>query len=222
MTYALALTLLAAAPEVHTSFKAGDAPKVDISTVNGKIDVKPSANGEVKVDAVATGRWIVDAHANGDSVTVRACCEKCDEEGHRGRCDGEVKIDVQAPAASQLEITSVNAPIDVRGISGPLQVDTVNGTVTSEGSTGKLKVNGVSAKVLLAPKALERIVVGSVSGDVKIKLPANADADLEIGTVSGRVNGRKGNLSESQRKIGKGGKKIEVSTVSGAVDVGEN
>jgi len=75
--------------------------------------------------------------------------------------------------------------------------------------------------VVLTPATLDSIEVSTVAGNVKLQLPAGADATVEYSTVGGSFNGGKSKLGSSEKRYGSGKHSVEVSTVSGSLDVQE-
>jgi DUF4097 and DUF4098 domain-containing protein YvlB len=201
MLNALALALLSATPEFHYQFSAGQTPQIEVSIVSGSVSVKPSRTGSVKIDARTTGNWIVEAKEHQGEIEVRACCGRCDSDREKERCEGSAFVELEVPEGSELEVNTVSAPVRCEGVRGRHEVSTVSG------------------KVALAPGAAEEIEVSSVSGDVKLDLPRDANATVSLTTVSGRLNGGRAGLGTTERKYGAGEHEIEVSTVSGSVDV---
>jgi DUF4097 and DUF4098 domain-containing protein YvlB len=64
----------------------------------------------------------------------------------------------------------------------------------------------------------------SVSGDVKLQLPRSLDADLSMSTVSGQLDsdfqltlGGRTSRRRIEARIGRGGRDLDVTTVSGDV-----
>jgi DUF4097 and DUF4098 domain-containing protein YvlB len=98
-------------------------------------------------------------------------------------------------------------------------VSVVSGDVSLKGSRGEVEVSSVSGDVELAPEALQDIEVSTVSGNVKLKLPRGAGAQVDYSSVGGSFNGRKVSLGSTEQRYGNGEHDVEVSTVSGALEV---
>ena len=67
----------------------------------------------------------------------------------------------------------------------------------------------------LVPEALADTEVSTVSGNVKLKLPRGAGANVEFSSVGGSFNGRSVNLGSTEQKYGNGEHDVEVRTVGG-------
>ncbi|WNG22286.1 DUF4097 domain-containing protein [Cystobacter fuscus] len=126
---------------------------------------------------------------------------------------------VKLPRGSELEVSTVGAPVKVTGVAGSQEVTTVNGDVSLLGSRGHLEVTTVGGGVDLRPDDLEDTEVSTVSGNVKLKLPRDAGAQVEFSSVGGRFNGSGVSLGSIERRYGNGGSAVEVNTVSGSFDL---
>ncbi|QRK14141.1 DUF4097 family beta strand repeat protein [Archangium violaceum] len=126
---------------------------------------------------------------------------------------------VKVPRDSSLEVSTVAAPVNVSGVAGEQELAVVSGNVSVKGSRGKLEVAAVNGSVELTPELLGDTEVSTVSGDVKLKLPRGAGATVDFSSVGGRFNGRGVSLGSTSQKFGNGEHDVNVSTVSGTLDV---
>jgi Putative adhesin len=222
----LLLLALAATPGPQTwSFDAGAAPTVKVTDVNGSITLEGSETGKVSVEVRREGsadtlaRYPLEVRKDGDTVTARMCCGPCAEKNHNCRNPPETHFTLRVPRGASLEISAVNAPVRVSGVTGRQEVSSVNGKVEISGSTKELRVSTVNGEVSLAPQAVAETEVSTVSGDVRLKLPARADATVDYSTVGGSFNGESKTLGSLTRKYGAGTQQVDVSTVSGELQV---
>ncbi|AKQ67069.1 hypothetical protein A176_003981 [Myxococcus hansupus] len=130
-----------------------------------------------------------------------------------------VRFTVKVPRGTRLEVATVGGPVTVNGVAGAQEVATVGGRVEVNGSEGRLDVSTVEGSVTLAPRKIVTTSVSSVGGDVRLKLPAKADARLEFSSVSGRFNDSAAMLGRREKTYGAGTQSVEVSTVSGSLSV---
>jgi Putative adhesin len=225
--HALLLTVaLAATPAPQTwSFDAGAAPTVNVSDVNGSITIEGTETGKVTVEARQEGgadalaSYPVEARQDGDTVTVRLCCGPCAEKKRNCRNPPDTHFTLRVPRGAELQISAVNAAVRVKGVGGRQEISSVNGTVELAGSKKGLKVNTVNGAVTLAPQEVAATEVSTVNGDVKLKLPAKADARVEFSTVGGSFNGKSKTLGGASQTYGAGTHEVEVSTVGGELQV---
>jgi len=212
---------LAATPEVFT-LEVGESPTVEFSAIHGEIDVRRQGSGPVRITAELPPKednrhqWVVEVRGEGEQVKARVCCGKCDKnrESFRDCPDGPVKLTAVMPERAELKISCVSAEVKVKGGSGDTEISTVSGPVRVEGTRGEVAVSAVSAEVRIAPARTRDTTVSTVSGDVRLKLPSDTDAELNFSTMSGD--------GPRRSRLGAGeGAEISVSTLSGNLKLTE-
>ena len=134
---------------------------------------------------------------------------------------------INVPKASNLDVNTVSADIEVARVQGMQRLQSVSGDITSqvyeddfEAKTvsGDLKVVGQNARTLLT--------LITVSGDAEIE---NVSGEVEVTTVSGEIDINAGVLSRARLKATNGeldiegeleaGARWDFSVVNGEVDV---
>ncbi|MGW1074298.1 DUF4097 family beta strand repeat-containing protein [Streptomyces sp. NPDC002537] len=124
---------------------------------------------------------------------------------------------------------TVSGALEAQGLGGDLEFKTVSGDLTLVESTGrKVRADSVSGNMVidLAPSATgPDLALGTVSGEIAIRLPHAADAKVDANTTSGplscafdelHVNGQFGTKKITGR-LGSGSGRLKATTVSGAV-----
>ncbi|KOV88468.1 hypothetical protein ADL01_01825 [Streptomyces sp. NRRL WC-3618] len=166
--------------------------------------------------------------------------------------DTRVEVGVVGAAAV---VSGVNGPTVVKGVtgdttlvglSGPVRADTVSGSLEAQAVTGDLRFNSVSGDLTvvegsgpsvraesvsgsmivdLDPEGPTDVQLTNVSGEIAIRLPHPADAEVEANTASGkisnafddlRVHGQWGAHRVTGR-LGAGTGKLRATTVSGSI-----
>jgi hypothetical protein len=130
--------------------------------------------------------------------------------------------------AGEVDANTVSAPLEAQGINGRLNFSTVSGDLTlADGWVERLDANAVSgdvtADVDLDP--LGGMNVTTVSGEVMLRLPAEADAQVNLHSVSGDVRSEFAELRRSSApasrsvsgSLGAGSGHVSVTTMSGRV-----
>jgi hypothetical protein len=130
--------------------------------------------------------------------------------------------------AGEVDANTVSAPLEAQGINGRLNFSTVSGDLTlADGWLERLDANAVSgdvtADVDLDP--LGGMNVTTVSGEVMLRLPAEADAQVNLHSVSGDVRSEFAELRRSSApasrsvsgSLGAGSGQVSVTTMSGRV-----
>jgi DUF4097 and DUF4098 domain-containing protein YvlB len=180
----------------------------------------------VSVEATQKGseaeraQYPIEVKKDGDEVTVRLCCDgSCAKMMNNCHDPVDTHFTLKVPRDSSLEVSSVEADVKASGVAGPQEVSVVSGDVELKGSRGKVEVSSVSGDVKLAPEVLADTDVSTVSGDVKLRLPRGAGAQVDFSSVGGSFNGRSVSLGSTEQKYGNGEHDVDVSTVSGSLEV---
>jgi hypothetical protein len=153
---------------------------------------------------------------------------------------------VMSGISTRASVKSVSGGITLDGVAGDVDANTVSGAVEAQGINGKLNFNTVSGDLTLADGWLERLDVNGVSGDVTadldldplggmqvttvsgevvLRLPAEADARVNLHSVSGDVRSEFAELRRSSApasrsvsgSLGAGSGQVSVTTMSGRV-----
>ena len=149
-----------------------------------------------------------------------------------------VNLDVRGVSAD-IDVTGVSGDISTHSVSGNVSLSDVSGDVQSSsvsgdvnvrgGTLGTITANSVSGDVIVAADELSGagdLVFTTVSGNVDATLPSGIAADVQMSTVSGELTsefpvsilGGARNSNRSLRgRIGRGGRSLKFTTVSGDV-----
>jgi hypothetical protein len=227
MVASLALAAGAAhAGTFHEQVAADPRGEVDVSNVSGSIIISGWDRPEVSVTA--------DLSSDSQRVKVitgRGHTRVCVSYGDSNGCNspgwsgdgGSVRLEIQVPRQSQLDVSAVSADITSRSVSGTQRLQTVSGDINAELGSGNDEVNSVSGTVTLNGSGQDGTLhAASVSGDLRV---TNVAGELEARTVNGtliaqlsparlvRLNTTSGDIELSAR-LASGGT-IETETVSG-------
>ena len=166
------------------------------------------------------------------------------------KCQAQVGVvsatAVMSGISARASVKSVSGGITLDGVTGDVDANTVSGAVEAQGINGKLNFNTVSGDLTLADGWMERLDVNGVSGDVTadldldplggmqvttvsgevmLRLPAEADARVNLHSVSGDVRSEFAELTRSSApasrsvsgSLGAGSGQVSVTTMSGRV-----
>jgi hypothetical protein len=207
-------------------------------STSGKVEVVGRKRGnsryfdEVSLEVVQTSRGVMICSM------FRGADMDCDEDGfhtndrrgHRDRDfdDVSIDIDVKLPKGMVVDAHSVSGNVSVVGAEGNVRAGSVSGDVRMEQlrATG-VRASSVSGNVTVGIESLSgdgALRFTSVSGNVTAELPKGIDADVTMRTVSGSMdsdfpltlNGRV-RRNSLEARIGRGGRELQVTTVSGNV-----
>jgi DUF4097 and DUF4098 domain-containing protein YvlB len=226
---------VAAGKEVSVNNISGNI-KVTTST-SGKVEVVGVKHGDsryfdrIKADVQETSSGVVICvlYDNADSY----CDDRgihTDSRGNRGWRDGydvSMSLEVAIPTNLRVSAHNVSGDVWVTGAHGTVDVGSVSGDVRLE----KLHADGVRANSVSGNVDVQvdeftgrgDLVFHSVSGDITLDAPKNFDADISMSTVSGDINsdfplvlnGGRMRRRNVEARIGNGGRRFDVSTVSG-------
>ncbi|MFF8287884.1 DUF4097 domain-containing protein [Streptomyces sp. NPDC016309] len=107
------------------------------------------------------------------------------------------------------DVRGVTGDTTLVGLSGEVRAETVSGSVEAQALTGDLRFTSVSGDLTVVDGAGTSVRAESVSGDMVVDLdPAGQPADIRLTTVSGEVAIRLPHPADAQ---------VEANTVGGAV-----
>lgn len=227
----LALALLSPAALAQTAIKETrplDATgRVEIENVKGRIEVRAWDRNEVAITGTL-GKGVERLRIEGDrrDLSVKV---QYPERGWGGNRNVEAStLILQVPLRASLEIESVAATVDVRGVAPrELEVDSVSGDVTIAGAPGKASIEtvsgsqsltlntagdvsaeSVSGNITLRGRLRGALDVESVSGDMQVDSNGEQVRGLDFNSVSGDLRARVGLAN---------GARVRGETVSGGV-----
>ncbi|MEV4949471.1 DUF4097 family beta strand repeat-containing protein [Streptomyces sp. NPDC053755] len=113
------------------------------------------------------------------------------------------------------DIRGVTGDTTLVGLSGPVQAESVSGSLETQSVTGALRINSVTGDVTVIEGAGASVKAETVSGDMVLDLdvtdPAAPPADIRLASVSGEIAIRLPHPADAE---------VEASTTSGAVSSG--
>ena len=225
--------------------RLGAGQVVHARNINGDISVTPSSSGRVEIVGVrrgssrSTDRLNAAVTETSDGIIV--CIvrvdadDECDGNGyhHHGNDDDDwgnasMNLEIRLPSNVEIDATSVSGNVDVAGAQGDVRASSVSGGVRLDGLRAtSIEARTVSGEIVAGVESLSGngpLSFKSVSGDVKLDLPRNLDADLSMSSVSGQLDsefqmtlGGRTSRRRIEARIGRGGRELNLTTVSGDV-----
>ena len=245
----LLLSLNAAAQDFSKSYEIGQGGSINIRNVSGDVTVTGYEGATVLVLGFKEGRdrdlVSVEDSSAGNSVNVRARYpENCD-------CNASIRFEVKVPRANYKfdPISSVSGDVEVTGVSGDLQAKSTSGNVTVRGVAGAVNARSTSGNVhvgeitgtvsgkstsgnveveIMQLSGAGDMEFASTSGNVRVKLPANLDADVRMSTTSGGLKTdfpltieepERGSGRRAAGRVGGGSRNLRLSSTSGSVSL---
>jgi DUF4097 and DUF4098 domain-containing protein YvlB len=207
------------------------------------LDIDPGQNGSVHVRGGGRAdvrlRTRVEGHATTETrARALVSSVKVTTTDGRIRSDGVMRMNdehwstsfyLDVPSNVQLAINTRNGGISLEDFTGEAWMRAINGGLTLRRAGGDVrgKTQNGSLRIELAGSRWEGTALDleTENGSVRLTVPANYSAELETGTVHGRVHidfpviihaGRQRRFTTT---LGSGGPKVRAMTTNGSVEV---
>lgn len=156
------------------------------------------------------------------SGTVSA--DNCGDDVRATSVSGSVTV---TNAKGDVLAHSVSGNVEVKNPGGRVDTDSSSGSVQVRDSNGDVKAHATAGRVTVQgnPSGNSYWDLKTVSGSVDIAVPSSASFHLSAGAVSGQIRAQIPIMIEEQGKhslrahMGDGGGRVEIHTVSGAIEV---
>jgi len=188
-----------------------------------RIESRKSSDGSILVCAT----WTDDTVCTEDRYSN-------DDRGRRWRDDDNrndvaVDFEVRVPKGVKVGVWTVNGGASVDGVTNEVLASTVNGSVEATSTGGPVQASTVNGSVHATMGRLDGnqdLTFKSVNGTVVAEFTGDIDADIDLSTVNGRfqtdwpvtITGRI-DPRHLRATLGKGGRRIRLSTVNGNVEL---
>ena len=234
--------------DFHWERRLGAGQRVHARNINGDITVSPSSSGRVEIVGIRRGsgraadRLTANVQETDDGIivcVVRADSDdECDGNGYHRHGDDDddwghasMNLDIRVPSSVGIDASSVSGNVQIDGAQGDIHAGSVSGDIRLDRlRASSVEARTVSGEITTSIESLSGsgpLSFRTVSGDVKLELPRNFDADLSMSTVSGQLDsdfqmtlGGRMNRRRIEARIGRGGRELDIATVSGDVRLG--
>jgi len=226
-------------------FVPKDIREADISVTSGEIRAfylkgrlnLSATSGDIEL-AGAEGE--ISSSATSGNIQVRDSKGKISLEGTSSdmqvkNLEGDLSIDCTSGTVNieefkgSLKSSQTSGDLEGRGLIGDVSITTTSGDVSVEQTDGGLDLNSTSgnleAKTQIVPS--KNYYLKTTSGEVYLSISKGAQADLKLETTSGETSLnlpmvlKTASRSSLSGKLGSGGAKIEIETVSGDINIEE-
>jgi len=209
----------------------------DVAEVTGDKDWRRGDPKDVRFVLVKDGDNVTICALWGDESSCDAHGASYRSHGHHGdwgdnHNDVNVKFTVKIPKGIKLDVNTVNGGLDVAGAQAEVIASTVNGRVEVATSTGPVNAKSVNGSVNVRMDELqgdEDLDFSTVNGSVSVEVPSNFAGDLVMETVNGSLTtdfplmiSGKMNPKHIRATIGKGGRRVRMTTVNGSIELRKN
>jgi hypothetical protein len=212
---------------------------LDISTVNGRIEVTAGTKPTIEVTAIKVARAATKEGAEAllkkfalqEDVSANLVKLRVDRGSSNGpnlhgwRTSSEIRYKVQVPATTKLVLETTNGQIEVVNVAAGASLETVNGRISARGLGGQIEASTVNGGVDLGLASVTADVkVATTNGGVTVRLPSDAKALLSGRTVNGGLNVDGLQVDEIERsrrrfegRLNGGGSRIQAETTNGGI-----
>ncbi len=152
------------------------------------------------------------------------------------RNGGDYRLRVPDEVRVVLENTAFNGTLKMQNLKGEIEIDWPGSDIILENVTGPIVASSISGNIEITVSELSQkgpTSISVVSGYIDLTLPADAQADLILGTISGEIytNMNINRIGEDDSDlsmiggrtirgtINGGGVKVELKTISGTIYV---
>lgn len=201
---------------------------------NGGVSIKGWNRSDVLVRALVEA-WAdneAGAKALASQVRVMTGGGQINPQGPatEGRQSWGVSFEIFVPHRTDLQVKAFNGGVSLTDLQGDLSFETTNGGIHMKRLAGRVKGQtkngGVHAELKGSRWDGSEFDVQTTNGGVHLNVPQNYSAQLEAGTVNGRLHVEGASVDKEARSyrgtIGAGGPPVRLMTRNGGVHVERN
>lgn len=225
--------------EFHQTYNLSSGGRIDLSNLNGAVQITGWDNNQVKVDAVKYARSKerldeakIEVSAGSDYVSIHTEYPDRTQTFTDDDSDNPATVEytLMVPRAARLdEIKLINGSLDIAGIDGEVRASSINGHLQAKQLSGRVKLSTINGRLDadFARLPTSPVELSSVNGGVQLTLPSDARAEIEASTVHGGIENDFGLTTHDHRwvghdlhgELGGGGTRIEMRNVNGRIEI---
>jgi DUF4097 and DUF4098 domain-containing protein YvlB len=227
--------------EWRKSYELQPGGRVEITNVNGKIDVQPASGNTVEIVAQksaragsseaakqALERIEIQESSSPAGVRVETKLQR-NQGGLFGGANQMVEYVVKVPAGAEVKFTTVNGGIELHGLKGRINAETTNGGIKARDVSGSIDASTTNGgvEVDLAQLSSGGVKLGCTNGGIELRLPSDSRATISARIVNGGINtsGLEVEKTGSSRRhldgrMNGGGARIDIEGVNGGIRIG--
>jgi DUF4097 and DUF4098 domain-containing protein YvlB len=226
--------------EWRRTYELSPGGRVEISNVNGKIDIQPASGTTVEVVAEKTargasseaakealGRIEIQETVSPSSIRIETRIQRTGGIINGGNT--QVHYTVKVPASADVKFTTVNGGIELTGLTGRITAESTNGGVKAHNVSGAIDASTTNGgiEVELTRVAESGVKLGCTNGGIELRLPASARATISARITNGGIdtNGvqidRTGESTKRRLEgtMNGGGAHIEIEGTNGGIRI---
>ena len=229
--------------EWRKTYELQPGGRIDISNVNGKIDVTPSSGNSVEVVALKVAKGAspeaakenlgrIDIVETVSRSTIKLETKVAGGGGFFNMGATEVRYTVKVPVSAEGRYATVNGGIDISGLSGRVNAEATNGGIRARDVAGPIEASTTNGgvDVDLARVTEPGVKLECTNGGIKLRLPADAKGTIFASVTNGgigvtEIDGMSMNTMESTRRrlearLNGGGPSIRLEGTNGGIQIG--
>lgn len=225
--------------EWRKTYDLAPGGRVQISNVNGKIEVEPSNGNTVEVVAQkvakaanaasakeALERIEIREESSPSSITIETKLPR--GGGWLSMGNTQVKYSVRVPVGAEVKFSTVNGGVEVTGLSGRIIAETTNGGVTARDISGTIDASTTNGGVEVE---LSRVGEGGAklectNGGIRLRLPADAKASISASITNGGIDSSGLSIEATEKsrrrlegRLNGGGAPIRLEGTNGGITI---
>jgi len=219
--------------EINRSLRLAPGSSVEISGINGPVDVETVDSDAAEIRIVRTARTredlafrLISIEQSSGRLVIRG--EKDGDDQYRSKnVQVSHQVSVRLPRQMSLKVAGVNGRTTIGNVDGPVHVSGINGAVRVGSATSTTDISGINGSVTMT---LDRIAetglrLDGINGAVDLRFRNLDNADLHVTGHNGTVHSRIPNTQVLEKRenklytarIGAGGPQIVVTGVNGGI-----
>ena len=227
--------------EWRKTYQLEPGGRVEISNVNGKIDVTPSSNNTVEVVATKVARGATAEAAKAAleriEITEEATSALIKIQTKVARTTGifhgsaQVEYAVKVPPSAEVRFTTVNGGIEIAGLNGRVNAETTNGGIRARDVGGPIEASTTNGGVDVELTDVKEpgVKLECTNGGIKLRLPQDAKANLSASITNGGIEMLRGMSVEQttqpsrrrlEARLNGGGPSIRLAGTNGGIHIG--
>jgi hypothetical protein len=219
--------------EFHQTYTLAAGGRVSVRNVVGPVRITAWDRDEVRVDAVkrapsqeilAEAQIKVDARPDIIEIETKYPINSNNKPA-------SVEYTINVPRTARLErVEIVTGELEIDNVAGVVSASNTNGQIIARGLSSEARLSTVNGRLEASFADLNRaqaILLKSVNGQITLRLPGNANADLKAQSMRGRIKNdfgltaNRGDLSGTSLAgvIGQGGARITLDNMNGGISI---
>jgi hypothetical protein len=214
--------------EFHQTYALPDGGRVSLKNIVGPVRIAAWDRGEVRIDAVkraesqeilAEAQIKVDARA--DAIDIQTTYPR-----NSNNKPASVEYTINVPRTAQLQrVEIITGKLEIDNVAGDVDASNMNGQIIARGLASEARLSTVNGHLEASFADLSKaksIMLKSVNGQITLRLPDNAHADLKASSMRGRIKndfGLTANHGELNGVLGQGGARITLNNMNGGITI---